>query len=162
MNIAAAKIEEWRQVDNLPYEVSSEGRVRRRGRVLRPRVHSNGYLRVCLSVNGEHSDQYIHRLVAKAFLGEPDAGMHADHINGDRADNRLSNLRWLTSDENRSTRHLARGSRNGSSRYSEKLIRSIKSRFGKGVTDRLIAEEFGVARRFVNAVRNKRIWGHVQ
>jgi hypothetical protein len=160
MNVAVAKIEEWRQVDDLPYEVSSEGRVRRGRRVLRPRVHSNGYLRVCLSVNGKHSDKYIHRLVANAFLGAADAGMHADHINGDRADNRLSNLRWLTPSANRSLRCLALGSQNGSSKYSEQLIRSIKSRFGKGVTDRLIADEFGVNRRFVNAVRNKRIWRH--
>ncbi len=161
MNIAVAKIEEWRQVDNLPYEVSSEGKVRRGGRVLRPRVHSKGYLRIWLSANGKRSDEYIHRLVANAFLGAAGAGMHVDHINGDRADNRLANLRWLTPDENRSLRHLARGSRNGSAKYSEQLIRSIKSCFGKGATDRLIADKFGVTRRFVNAVRNQRIWRHV-
>ena len=73
----------WKKIEGFEdyYEVSNLGRVRRIGdycnqnaswelkeyKILKPRIHNNGYLRVMFSVNGKHYDKYIHRLVAKAF-----------------------------------------------------------------------------------------------
>lgn len=91
------------------YSVSSLGRVRREtggrsgataGRVLRPRSTGNGYHRVDLyDANGQHSMK-IHRLVAMAFVNNPDGKPYVDHINGVRTDNRLCNLRWATHSQN--------------------------------------------------------------
>lgn len=101
------------------YEVSSLGRVRSldrvveihgmnckrllRGRVLKPKYAPCGYLQVALSAENKQRYAYIHTLVCEAFIGpRPSKGHQVDHINADRTDNRLSNLRWVTVKENHS------------------------------------------------------------
>ena len=81
------------------YSVSSLGRIRNdtRGIILTPRNHSNGYLAASL---GRDKQELIHRLVAKAFLAEPGENCEVDHINRNRTDNRLENLRWVSRSQN--------------------------------------------------------------
>ena len=59
---------------------------------------SNGYLQVYLS--GIRIPQFVHRLVAKAFIPNPENKPCVDHINGNKLDNRIENLRWATNKEN--------------------------------------------------------------
>ena len=58
-----------------------------------------GYLQVNLSVI--RNPQYVHRLVAEAFIPNPENKPAVDHINGNKLDNRIENLRWVTNKENR-------------------------------------------------------------
>lgn len=91
----------WKSVDGFPgYEVSADGQVRSpSGRVLMPQRNGRyGYLKVAL---GRSNQRYIHRLVAAAFIG-PVEGMDVDHIDGDTANNVVTNLRILTHAENMS------------------------------------------------------------
>lgn len=92
------------------YQVSNLGRVRRIGdysnqnaiwklkdpHILSPREHSNGYLRVMLSVNNKHYDRYIHRLVAMEFCENrnPIKYKEVNHIDGDKHNNIAKNLEW--------------------------------------------------------------------
>jgi hypothetical protein len=90
------------------YEASDQGRIRSwRGHgaaerrdvplVLQPRAHKDGYLRVNLSRGSRRKFvRYVHRLVLGAFVGK----VEADHLNGDKTDNRLENLEWVTGEEN--------------------------------------------------------------
>ena len=57
-----------------------------------------GYLQVYLS--GIRIPQLVHRLVARAFIPNPENKPAVDHINGNRLDNRVENLRWVTHKEN--------------------------------------------------------------
>ena len=66
-------------------------------REVKPRLN-RGYLQVNLS--GIRVPQLVHRLVAKAFIPNPENKPFIDHINGNRADNRIENLRWVTQREN--------------------------------------------------------------
>ena len=66
------------------------------GKTLKGRVTKNGYLRVIIS--GKY--YYIHRLVADAFIPNEDNKPQIDHKNGNKKDNRVENLRWVTSYEN--------------------------------------------------------------
>ena len=68
---------------------------------LKPRFCKNGYCRVYLTCNdGNRKDFYIHRLVAKYFVSNPNGYKYVDHINFNRCDNRAINLQWLTSKQN--------------------------------------------------------------
>ena len=87
------------------YEVSDLGRVkslRRNGRILKPQRTQTGYLQVWL-YNGEiHStgrtgkNYQLHRIVAEAFLENPNGLPEVNHINEDKSDNRADNLEWCT------------------------------------------------------------------
>lgn len=89
------------------YEVSDLGNVRSllSGKVLRPVLHSAGYLQVSL----KRRWYYVHRLVAAAFVAG-DNSLQVNHRNGRRDDNRASNLEWVTCSENHkhSYRELSR------------------------------------------------------
>lgn len=104
--------EEWRRVAEFPnYIVSNLGRVRRdraaspnhpaSSRCLKPSAGKRGHLYVNLYGQGGPDLNYIHRLVATAFIGPPPSPRHqVAHWDGDASNNAVSNLRWATNKEN--------------------------------------------------------------
>jgi hypothetical protein len=96
-------VEEWKAVADYPkYEVSTLGRIRnaKKDRIRTPDMNSKGYARLRLVKDGKILRFFVHRLVAHAFLTNPDGKEMVDHINGNHKDNRLCNLRWTTRSEN--------------------------------------------------------------
>ena len=98
-------IEEWRTIVGYEgqYEVSSYGRVRsldrfyyrlHKGKVLSPTKDRYGYLTVTLNCNGKSKTIKIHRLVAQAFLPNPDNLPQINHLDEDKTNNRVDNLEW--------------------------------------------------------------------
>ena len=65
------------------------------GLLIKPFKHEDGYDRITLYKNNRKHNYYLHRLVAKQFIPNPDKTKEVDHINRNRADNRVSNLRWV-------------------------------------------------------------------
>lgn len=63
--------------------------------------HQSGYIVVNLRKNGSSTVYKVHRLVAKAFIDNPDNKPTVDHIDGDKTNNNVSNLRWCTLQENK-------------------------------------------------------------
>ena len=97
------------------YMVSSLGRVKsldryvrgscdsiklHKGRILHPKIDRDGYCIYSLCKDGQSKSFRGHRLVADAFIPNPDNKPCIDHINCARSDNRLENLRWVTHKEN--------------------------------------------------------------
>lgn len=96
--------EKWKKIKGYErYEVSSLGRVRNveKGYLMRLGI-SNNYLTIILCKNGNIKIFYVHRLVASHFIPNPKNKKEVDHINHVRTDNRISNLRWASFEENRS------------------------------------------------------------
>ena len=98
-------MEEWKEVKGFPgYEVSSLGNVRslsfnRTGTpgLLTPIANTSGYFQV--SLKGKFL--CVHRLVAEAFLPNPDGLPEADHLDRNKSNNAVSNLQWKTLSANR-------------------------------------------------------------
>ena len=84
------------------YQVSNLGRVKRitTGRVLKPLKHANGYLMVKLSKNSIVYTKTVHRLVAEAFIPNPEHKSEINHIDENKTNNNVSNLEWMTRKEN--------------------------------------------------------------
>lgn len=95
----------WRDIDGYEglYQVSNFGRVKsfwRGGRILKPNLNRCGYLQVTLCCGGKQKHMYVHRLVAQAFVPNPESKCEVNHIDGDKTDNRAENLEWSTAFEN--------------------------------------------------------------
>lgn len=103
--------ERWRPFREGMYEASSLGNIRRAmpgiatfiGRPLHPSVGATGYPQVGLSEPGMGRKQrklYVHRVIIETFLGPCPSCMLVNHKNGNRLDNRLSNLEYVTFGDN--------------------------------------------------------------
>jgi hypothetical protein len=93
-------MEQWKQIKDFEdYEISNLGRIKRKEKFLTP-VWAERYYVVCLCDVRGHKNKYVHRLLAEAFIPNPENKPQVDHINRDRRDNSLSNLRWVTESEN--------------------------------------------------------------
>jgi len=91
--------EEWLPiVDSDNAYISNLGNVSRNGKQVIPDEDSEGYLRV--SVGGRIKRDRIHRLVAKAFIANPNYKPYVNHIDGNKKNNRIDNLEWCTPKEN--------------------------------------------------------------
>lgn len=103
----------WRDVIGYEglYQVSDQGKVRnrKRRRNLRPNTKKDGYCQVTLSKDGAVSYYMLHRLVAIAFLPNPDGLPQVNHKNGKKQDNRLVNLEWCSASENQQHRYKVLG-----------------------------------------------------
>lgn len=99
--------EKWRPVNDYEglYEISNHGRFkslhkRNKGRILATSLRT-GYPSVKLSKNGREQQKRIHRLLAEAWIDNPEQKPWVDHIDGNKLNHSLSNLRWVTKIENR-------------------------------------------------------------
>lgn len=101
----------WNEIKGFDgnYSVSSEGRVRSNGllkgknskvRILKTELSKKGYLRVGLTKDGKQKKYLVHRLVAIAFLDNPNNLPEVNHRNEIKTDNRVENLEWMSRRDN--------------------------------------------------------------
>lgn len=82
------------------YQISTFGRVKHRGK-LHPQYYNKcGYVMVCLHKDKKSIFPRVHRLVAQAFIPNPESKRTVNHLDGTRDNNHVSNLEWCTHGEN--------------------------------------------------------------
>jgi hypothetical protein len=155
-------VEEWRPVTVAPfcefYEVSSLGRVRGcnrtryDGHIFSLRPTPNGYVRVTLQVGGGRRHIMVHRLVAEAFIPNPDGLPEVNHIDLVKTNNAVTNLEWKSGLGN----YLHAVSAGVMHQFPRKLsdndvvaIRALRSR---GLTTVEIGKRYGITRGSVSRI----------
>lgn len=153
--------ETWRPIVGCLYEVSDLGRVRSlvSGKVLKP-FKKREYRRV--AIGGK--SMVVHRLVLEAFQGPCPPGHESGHIDGNPANNALTNLAWITKRENAYHRLLHGtmlfGRRNPAARLDEDVVREIRAQAGR-VSQRGLAARFGVGPSTIRRVLTGKRWSWV-
>lgn len=95
---------EWRTVVEYDrYEVNELGQIRHKDRkkILTPRANRSGYMYVNFNIGGHRTNFAVHRIVANAFIPNPNNYPEVNHKNLNKADNRVENLEWVNSTENK-------------------------------------------------------------
>jgi hypothetical protein len=184
MEIQNCEIELWRPVPGFEgtYEASNQGQIRSvdrvgptchgatralKGRVLAGRPVKRGYRRVN-SPGGRVL--FVHRLVAMAWVPNPDGLPFINHIDGVRDNNQPSNLEWCTHAEN--MRHafaigLAPKPKSGpgalspAAKLTESDVQSIRAKCAAGESQRSVADDFGIARSTVSFIVRRITWAEV-
>lgn len=98
-------MEIWKTVEGTDgkLEVSSMGRVKsnmRDGRILKTQIDKKGYHRLSVTINGVKHSYKLHRMVASAFLPNPDMLPQVNHIDGNKDNNAVDNLEWISGADN--------------------------------------------------------------
>lgn len=107
--------EEWVTIKGYDYFISTYGAVENgiTGKILKPQSDKDGYHCVNLYKNGKQKKFKIHRLVAEAFINNPENKKCVDHINNNKLDNNINNLRWATNSENGMNRSIQSNNTSG-------------------------------------------------
>lgn len=138
--------------------------------VLKPSTNnSKGYKRVQIFYFDptKKVTEAVHRLVAKAFIPNPDDKPQVNHINGDKLDNRAENLEWVTNEENaeHAALNLTRPSSKGEKRFGSKLkegdMFNIKKLLARGKKASDIAKMYNVAPTTITEFKNGRSWRYL-
>ncbi len=155
------------------YEVSDMGRVRSVARMSRAALGSKwtesrvlknirsslGYAVVNMTKGAERKQGSVHRMVLEAFVGECPKGEEACHMNGDRMDGRLENLRWDTRKSNhadkRSHGTWQGGVNNGNSKLTWREVEGIRA---SRLSAEKLAKMYGVGSTTIFRVKNYESW----
>jgi len=122
MKSSLSTTEVWKDIVGYPsYQVSNMGKVKSlkcgRNKYLKDATTIKGYKVVCLSSHGKHMTLNVHKIVAMAFLGEKPSHLIIDHVDGNRANNRIDNLQYITYRANNIKGNLSLLKNNKSSKY---------------------------------------------
>jgi hypothetical protein len=105
-------MEIWKDINGYEgyYQISNQGNVRsidrfdgvhdRKGTIIKPNLKQNGYLQVGLRMHSKRKWIGVHRLVAIHFIENPDNKPQVNHIDGNKQNNTINNLEWVTAKEN--------------------------------------------------------------
>lgn len=162
--------EVWKEIEGFEhYEISSHGRVRKtiskRLKVLK--VDKKGYHNITLHTKGKRRYFKVHRLVAQAFIPNPENKKEVNHMNGIPDCNHKENLEWATRKENmqhaKEEGLVACGENHGMAKLTAKEVEDIRTLYvpyDKAFNQNALARKFGVSRTCINHVINNRSWAN--
>lgn len=172
-------MEHWKDVVGFEgyYVVSDMGRImrvaigengRRPGNIRHPYANGGGYPSLILSKDGKGYTRMVHRLVAEAFLGPVPDGKEVNHKDGNKNNNHVDNLEYIS--HSRNMKHSfdvlghknARGSHSGASKLTEESIPEIISMIDGGISQRKVASYFGVSQPMISYITRGLYWKHVE
>ena len=165
-------MEKFKQIKGYEnYLISNEGRVfnYKYNRFLKPSNNSTGgYFYVTLCKNGVSKHHKIHRLVANAFIPNPENKPTVNHIDGIKTNNLVENLEWCTHSEN--SQHSydnglvkpTKGIKNGRAKLLEDQVLEIRRLYKTGdYSQRWLAKMFCVHQTIIGRIIRRELWTHI-
>lgn len=163
---------------NEEYQVSNNGLVRRlvfrngkttkvldAPRMIKSAETGNGYLSYNICLKGKRKTCSAHRLVLTAFVGNPPDGYECAHLNGNKKDNRIENLKWVTRKENHSHKKLhgthQAGEKNSFSRFKEVDVLEMRRLRSCGNTYSHIGKIFNADQAVIALICQRKSWKHI-
>jgi hypothetical protein len=140
-------------------------------RILKSSISNRGYKRVILVKDKIKKSLLVHRLIAIAFIPNPENKKDINHKDSDRLNNNIDNLEWCTPKEN--TAHMidngrmnwsnaARGEKHGISKLTEDQVREIKTHLRDGnISQRQLARKYNIHNTAIYFIKSGRNWSHV-
>lgn len=137
------------------------------GNKLQQQISRDGYKVVSVTRENKTKKFYVHRLVALAYIPNPENKPCVNHIDGDKTNNHVSNLEWCTYSEN--SKHSfemglqkpRRGEENASAILTEEQVHKICKLLEEGYRNPDIAKMFDVENYFIVNIRSKNTWKHI-
>lgn len=174
-------VETWKDIPEFrgSYQVSNMGRVRsldrlvtynngriqkHKGRVLKPGISNSGYEQVVLYNDNGHNKKTVHRLVLEAFKPHVNmSDLEVNHIDGDKLNNHLTNLEWVTRRDNMLHAHSTglinnKGERSATAKLSNADVLEILQRLDTGSSHREIALDYGVSKGCITDINKGLTW----
>lgn len=153
-------IESWKDIEGYEgiYQISNLGRVKslRNDIILKNRIGSRGYCEVCLQHNRKVTQSKVHRLVANAFIPNPNNYSLVNHKDEDKTNNRVDNLEWCNSKYN--CNYGTRNERISKNKIRPKVIQKDKNnniiKIWNGFT--IIEKELGYSKTYIWECCNKK------
>jgi len=164
---------EWKKIKTNSGEkelyVSRKGDIESNGTLRKLVNNGGGYYKVIIRVKSERCSCFVHRLVAQAFIPNPDNLPEVNHIDGDKGNNCVSNLEWVTKTEN--IRHAFKTDlmdaskisceRSSSTDKTNEEIHEICKDIQDGMKNSEICEKYDVPKQFVSKIKNRLTWKEV-
>ncbi len=180
--------EEWRDISGFEglYQVSNLGRVRSldrvvggkcdskrflKGRILKTCKITHGYLGVNFRQNGTHKNAIVHRLVAIAFIPNPENKPEVNHINGIKTDNRVENLEWNTHSENNQhaydngLKKQKRGTEHPRAKLTAEQVKQIRTEYipySSEYGTNALSRKYGVTQKLIHLTVNNKTYKNIK
>jgi hypothetical protein len=158
-------LEIWKPITGYEnYEISSWGRVKNSSGLFLKIQDRKGYKRIILLKKSKHKSFLIHRLVAVNFIPNPKNLLEINHIDGNKQNNNVENLEWVSRYENMKHAEdnflLAQGETHGNSKLTEIEVLEIRRIYKKGMGTEL-AKKYNVARQTITSIIRKKLWKNI-
>jgi len=159
----------WKLIEG-KYEVSNTGLIRNSEtlQIIRPRIDKYGYLIITLWTNNIAATRKVHRLVALAFLANPNQLATVNHKDGEKTNNHNTNLEWMSAGDN--MRHgfqtglhsVGEGRKAGRKvKLCDADIPVIRAMIKEGMGNTAIGKEFGVSCGCIYSIKMQKSWTHI-
>ena len=177
--------EVWKDIEEFQnfYQISNLGRVKRKRRYVKnniqrgsrmiderissPQDNGRGYKQIYVSINNKRIMLYVHRLVASYFIENPNKKLEVNHLDGNKSNNNVNNLEWVSRLENQqhavANNLIPKGNEIWNCKLSQEKVIAIRRLFSmkNNTTQAYVCKKLNISAAQMSRIINKSRWTYV-